>query len=40
MLTRRMSTHEWRIYFSYLLGRYVALQEVDEFLTQEAHGRR
>lgn len=32
---RDYSTHEWRQYFSYLLGRPVSLEEADEFLRSE-----
>lgn len=31
-----ISTHEWRFYFSYLLGRDLTLQETDTFLRAEA----
>lgn len=36
MLLRTLSTHDWRAYFTYLLGRPVTLAETDQFLTQEA----
>lgn len=32
---RGYSTHEWRQYFSYLLGRAVTLEETDQFLREE-----
>jgi hypothetical protein len=30
------TTHSWRFYFSYLLGRPVTLAETDQFLREEA----
>lgn len=32
---KRATTHDWRFYFSYLLGRHVSLQETEEFLVTE-----
>lgn len=36
MLIRKMSTLDWRAYFTYLLGRPVTLQETDTFLKETA----
>lgn len=33
---RDFTTHDWRFYFTHLLGRDVTLQETDSFLRAEA----
>jgi hypothetical protein len=33
---QRATTHDWRYYYSYVLGRPVTLQETDQFLREEA----
>lgn len=37
---RRCSTHDWRFYFTYLLGRSVSLAETESFLQDEARAQR
>lgn len=37
---KRCSTHDWRYYFTYLLGRTVSLVETDAFLREEADAQR
>jgi hypothetical protein len=39
---KRASTHDWRFYYSYLLGRPVTLEDTDRFLREEqaAHESR
>lgn len=37
---QRATTHDWRYYYSYILGRPVTLQETDEFLRAEADRTR
>lgn len=36
---RRLSTHDWRFYFTYLLGRPVSIAETERFLQAEALGQ-
>lgn len=33
---KKATTHDWRFYFSYLLGRAVTLSETEQFLREEA----
>jgi len=36
----KASTHDWRFYFSYILGRHVSLVETQQFLVNEDRTHR